>query len=327
MAEIRIIERCTAELLSRRNAAISGAGAKTALLYEKIPSLRSLDASVSSTASRMLEAAMGSNFEAEKQKIRKETELLQEKRRVLLISNGFEADFDSPDFRCKRCRDTGYIGYNMCDCLKSMISVERYNASGIGGALSDCSFDNFNTSLYSGELADNQHPRDVMEKIKSFCRNYAESFRPPMENLIFIGSTGLGKTHLSAAIGKTVASLGYTVLYESAQQLQDTCREAAFGSDDIDTGKYTSCDLLLIDDFGAESKNDFGSAVFTELINRRIIMKKATVISTNLTAKDINARYSPRLASRIFGEFAVKNFAGRDIRMIKVMLGRNGSDK
>lgn len=58
------------------------------------------------------------------------------------------------------------------------------------------------------------------------------------------------------------------------------------------------CDLLILDDLGAEFSTNFSVSVIYNIINSRLVEGKPTIISSNLTAKELEARYSPRVVSR-----------------------------
>ena len=52
-------------------------------------------------------------------------------------------------------------------------------------------------------------------------------------------------------------------------------------------------------------------------LNSRLVEGKPTIISSNLTAKGLEARYSPRVVSRIMGGYYTIPFLGNDIRILK----------
>ena len=138
-----------------------------------------------------------------------------------------------------------------------------------------------------------------------------------------MGNTGLGKTHLSTSIASSVIEKGYDVVYETAQNLISTFsneRFHSYGNVDKSGGssRYFECDLLIIDDFGTEESNQFSVACFYNLINTRSNNSLPIIINTNLTRGDIKARYTDRIASRLFGEYLVLGFPGVDIRMQKL---------
>ena len=87
-----------------------------------------------------------------------------------------------------------------------------------------------------------------------------------------------------------------------------------------ETSRYFDCDLLIIDDLGAELTNQFTTSVLYQIINTRLNRGQATVISSNLSQSDFRKRYWDRITSRIFGEYTVLPFVGTDIRAQK--LGR-----
>ncbi len=71
------------------------------------------------------------------------------------------------------------------------------------------------------------------------------------ENSIFIGPTGVGKSHIAQAIGERACRIGYSVCYISAHKMLTQLRAArADQSYDKKILRFTSPDLLLVDDLG-----------------------------------------------------------------------------
>ncbi len=71
------------------------------------------------------------------------------------------------------------------------------------------------------------------------------------ENVLLIGPTGTGKSHLAQAIGHRACRAGFSVLYVAAQDLLKQLRAArADGSYDRRLLRFTTPDLLVIDDLG-----------------------------------------------------------------------------
>ena len=85
------------------------------------------------------------------------------------------------------------------------------------------------------------------------------------------------------------------------------------------TERYYTADLLIIDDLGTEVVNQFTLSCLYDVINSRINNKKCTFINTNLTKNEIEAKYSERITSRLFGEYYPIPFMGIDIRQQKRM--------
>ena len=140
---------------------------------------------------------------------------------------------------------------------------------------------------------------------------------------MFYGTTGLGKTHLSTAIAKEVIDRGFDVVYTTAQDMFEAFEGVKFSrnyssSQDNQTDKFFECDLLIIDDLGTEFSNQFTVSCLYNLINTRINSEKPMIINTNLNQNDLRERYADRITSRLFGEFSVMCFFGKDIRLKKL---------
>ena len=168
-----------------------------------------------------------------------------------------------------------------------------------------------------------------MENNLASCRSYAEEFTTDADtvcgdkkNLLLYGLTGLGKTHLSAAIAARLIRRGYDVVYETAINLFGTFERERFMRDDRngrrESERYFDCDVLIIDDLGTELSNQFTATVLFNVINTRLCRGSATIINTNLSQKEIRERYDGRTSSRIFGEFRPLPFVGTDYRLLKL---------
>jgi len=304
-----------ADILSkRRSAAIEKAEQRTAELHEKLPQTELLDKQLSELSYKLYLAA---GDPASADKIKADKELIIKTREGILKSASFPVDYDKPVFRCAKCRDTGFIKLEKCECLKEL-EASAFNNTELGAGLAHCTFDTFSLDYYSKEKKGDRSAYEVMQEIFEKCRVYAEFFCPHSGNLLFCGGTGLGKTHLSAAIGHEAAKKGYTVIYESAQRIISDCRRSIYTSDAEAADDYYDCTLLIIDDLGAETVNEYSVSALTELINRRMVLGRPMIISTNLEPEKIRTVYGARLFSRIIGGFIPCVFKGTDVRYKKL---------
>ena len=141
-------------------------------------------------------------------------------------------------------------------------------------------------------------------------------------NILFQGSTGVGKTFLSNCIAKELIEQGYSLLYVSAGPLFDQLADVLMnrnqmeGSGELYQG-VKNCDILIIDDLGTEYMNNFTNAHLYELLNERLLTRKPTIISTNLSLTDIKDHYSERISSRIYDSCLILKIYGEDIRLAK----------
>ena len=228
-----------------------------------------------------------------------------------------------PKYTCPLCKDTGFVEGKRCRCLEELLRQEAARSLP-AGVLSACrgGFEGFDLTYYSGESANGRSLRDTMANIFSRCREYAAGFTPRSGNLLFIGRTGLGKTYLSVAIAQEVLRKGYSVQYAPAQTLIDRFERVRFSrnatQEDLDsTNDLLHCDLLILDDLGAEFINQFSQSVLYNVINERLVESRPTIISTNLDPAQLSKAYAERIVSRLIGSYTLYGFVGRDIRQQK----------
>jgi DNA replication protein DnaC len=100
------------------------------------------------------------------------------------------------------------------------------------------------------------------------------------EVLILCGPSGTGKSHIAQACGYRACRAGHTVLYSSAHQLFTSLRAArADHSYDRQLLRYTSVDLLIVDDLGLRPLTPEEAMDFYELI--RIRYERGALLCTS----------------------------------------------
>ena len=245
---------------------------------------------------------------------------LQQERAILARENFEEGYLDESPI-CDNCGGSGYVGTNMCECLLELCRQEQKKEITIlsGGRES---FAQFKLDYYPDRIDPKYgaSPRTIMDRNFQYVRRYALTFSPASDNLLFVGGTGLGKTFLAACVARAVADRGYSVVYETASHLFSKLEQAKFSPNEEnrrEAEKMTACDLLIIDDLGTEMPGQFTTAALYSLLNDRLIAGKPMLITTNLNKDEMTRRYSPQIASRIYGGFVGKSFVGEDIRIQK----------
>jgi DNA replication protein DnaC len=237
-------------------------------------------------------------------------DLSNEKAAILKKCEVPEISYD-----CAVCNDTGYVGGRVCGCVKKLANDIMLSEFTKEMPLDDCRFENFDLKYYS----DNDDNRR-MTTILKLCKEYVLNFNPNSSpNLLFMGASGLGKTHLTLAIVSGVIEKGFTPIYGPCENLFSLIEKEKFTGEN--KGSYEAminCDLLVLDDLGAEMPSAFSKAALYNLVNTRLLSKKPTIINTNLTMKEIADRYSERVASRLIGNYNANKFLGNDIRQQKI---------
>ncbi len=281
----------------------------------KNPEYKNTDMQISALGSRLAMCAISGDNEG-LLKLKSEIERLSAKKAEILKQSGIKPI----EYDCEKCRDTGYINGKICSCIKSEAKKIMLRELSSELPVNESGFDNFKLSYYPEEQG-GQSPRKRMTNLLELCRNYVQSFDvKTAQNLLFMGDAGLGKTHLSLAIVSELIKKGYDVIYGSAYNLFSAMENDHFSNKSNQSYEAAvSSDLLVIDDLGSEFLSPFILTCIYNVINTRLLAKRPTIISTNLTMKEIETRYTARISSRLIGNYTAKKFIGEDIRQIKKM--------
>jgi len=329
----KVVYKVMGDFDNKYKAALAGAEKKKRELHKKIPELMNIDSKLSKTYEEIAGVILnsGGDFDFQLGEVRKKNQALLKRRKILLENSGYPENYTNPVFECNICEDTGYKGDVVCECLKKALAAESINDSGLGRVIKNQTFENFNLNFYDRKKSADKlvnespyrHMKSVCDECEKFTKRFGGEYSEAAErNLMFIGATGLGKTHLSSAIAYEVIKKGYDVFYDSAQKIlysfekERFSRAGTFDSDIIE--RYMTCDLLIIDDLGTEFSGNMSVSSLYNLINMRLVENKSMIISTNLTGDELQNKYDARIVSRIFGEFTILNFIGEDIRIKKL---------
>ena len=296
-------------------------------IYEKDPLVAELDGLLRSSVAEAAAAALAGGEDLEKAvaAIQEKNLSAQEERAARIAALGYPGGCIDEAPVCPRCGDRGWVGTEPCECLMKLYREEQRKELSRLLDLQGESFEKFRLSYYDDvpDPATGISPRRQMEMVKNICRRYAENFGPGSGSLFLTGNPGLGKTFLSACIAAVVSEKGYSVVYDTAVNVVSRFEEARFGrrgeqeEAEADVRRCLCCDLLILDDLGAEMVTTLTVSAVYELLNTRLREGKSTVVSSNLSAGEVGKRYSPQIASRLAGSFEELKFVGRDIRLLK----------
>lgn len=317
-----VYDSAMAELERRR----ADAQAKAAALHERVvshyPRVLEIEQEMAHSAIKVARAVLdGGDVTVAVDRIKSQNLSLQAELAEVLSKEGVHTANFEPQYTCPLCGDTGYHGGQMCECLQTLLREEACRRISRSGMIRNASFDTLSLEYYpdTPDVKTGVVPRMRMKEVLTYCRCYAEDFGPQSPSLLLRGPTGTGKTHVSLAIAQKAVERGYGVVYGPVQQLLHKIEKEHFGREyGSSEDRMTDCDLLILDDLGAEFAGPFYQSCLYNLINSRMLSGRPTVISTNLDQSELMDRYGEQITSRVIGTFVPLAFMGRDIRQLKL---------
>lgn len=299
-------------------------------IREQVPAIADIDAQIRDIN---IDAALSSLHEepVDKQQLVINTNALIKEKYQLLTEAGYPEDYLSPIYTCDKCKDTGFILNEPCECFRQRVVKRQYQNSNLETILSQENFNTFRSDFYS-DTSDGIHelsPRNNIENIRQSLFKYIAGISAYFQgsadqkgNILFQGNTGVGKTFLSNCVARELLDKGYALLYTSAGALFDHISDVIMNKNQLSGSldfyrAVGDCDFLIIDDLGTEFTNSFTAACLYSLINDRLLHRKPTIISTNLSLTEIRGHYSERIFSRICDSYLIYTIYGEDIRFAK----------
>lgn len=296
-------------------------------IYEKLPAVKDIDNTISFLSVKQARKLIDGDAAA-LEELKAEIHRLAGERSIVLAAGGYPADYLEPAYECADCQDTGYIGRSKCHCFMKAAIDLFYTQSNMQEILAQENFDTFSLDYYSCNYIDRLtglSSLEIARRALTVCRNFTSEFDHSFDNLFLYGSTGTGKTFLTHCIARELIDTSHSVLYLTAASLLDIFQNRALDREDLSESAYEhilDCDLLIIDDLGTERSTAFTVSQLFVCFNERILRKKSTIVSTNLSLDDIKSRYTERIFSRISSHYTMLRLVGDDIRIQKKLMNR-----
>ena len=183
------------------------------------------------------------------------------------------------DSVCQFCFGTGTRlepgkGAAICDCRRTNRAGRALDAARIPVRFRECSFHNY-------------YPKnDSQYFAHSFASRLVQEYPVIDAGLLFMGSVGVGKTHLAIAILKDlIENKGVTCLfYESGSLLkaiQDSYNPISQTSEMRVLAPVYQAEVLVLDELGASVPTNWVRDTLYQIINTRYNNKKLTIFTTN----------------------------------------------
>lgn len=293
-------------------------------IYARLPVVRQLEAEIAersvACAKKLLEGD-----KSVLDRLKEDLKDLREQKSLIIRAAGYPDDYLELHYRCPDCRDTGLIDGRKCHCFLQAQMKLLHAQSNLEDVLERENFNALSYEYYDDTEILSQlgiTNAAYMRRVVAGCREFVRDFDKKHDNLLFTGSTGVGKTFLTNCIARELMDDFHSVIYLTASDLFDVFSRNKFDYDNAEDMKdmyrfILDCDLLIIDDLGTELNNSFTSSQLFYCINERMNMSRSTIISTNLTLTRLRDSYTDRVTSRIMSGYRIIPLYGGDIRLLK----------
>ncbi|MFR1131528.1 MAG: ATP-binding protein, partial [Enterocloster bolteae] len=293
-------------------------------IYARLPVVRQLEAEIAersvACAKKLLEGD-----KSVLDRLKEDLKDLREQKALIIRAAGYPDDYLELHYRCPDCRDTGLIDGRKCHCFLQAQMKLLHAQSNLEDVLERENFKALSYEYYDDtEILPQLGITNAayMRRVVAGCREFVRDFDKKHDNLLFTGSTGVGKTFLTNCIARELMDDFHSVIYLTASDLFDVFSRNKFDYDNAEDMKdmyrfILDCDLLIIDDLGTELNNSFTSSQLFYCINERMNMSRSTIISTNLTLARLRDSYTDRVTSRIMSGYRIIPLYGGDIRLLK----------
>ena len=293
-------------------------------IYARLPVVRQLEAEIAersvACAKKLLEGD-----KSVLDRLKEDLRDLREQKALIIRAAGYPDDYLELHYRCPDCRDTGLIDGRKCHCFLQAQMKLLHAQSNLEDVLERENFKALSYEYYDDtEILPQLGITNAayMRRVVAGCREFVRDFDKKHDNLLFTGSTGVGKTFLTNCIARVLMDDFHSVIYLTASDLFDVFSRNKFDYDNAEDMKdmyrfILDCDLLIIDDLGTELNNSFTSSQLFYCINERMNMSRSTIISTNLTLARLRDSYTDRVTSRIMSGYRIIPLYGGDIRLLK----------
>ena len=224
---------------------------------------------------------------------------------------------DEPEV-CPLCFGSGMEivagkGARACKCRKKKSHSDLIEKTRIPKRYTDCHFHSYRVMNPSQERA------------FKFASRLAMDYPAVERGLLFMGTVGVGKTHLAVSILKGLTERGFSCLFYEfgalLKEIQGSYNTISQTSELKVLAPVFDSEVLVLDEIGASKPTDWVRDTMAHIINTRYNDKKLTIFTTNYlderkTERDetLEDRIGVRLRSRLFEMSKTISLNGEDFR-------------
>lgn len=206
---------------------------------------------------------------------------------------------------CPVCEGTGWKPLEVegvrrvarCDC-EEVENVDRLlGQARIPPRYEHCALENFDIRKHK----DTGLPNPSLSAAKLYAQRFVEEY-PTDFGLLFVGSTGVGKTHLAVAVlRELMIRKGSRCLFydfrDLLKEIRDSYNPVSQTSELRVLQPVLDAEVLLLDELAASDPSDWVKETLAHIINSRYNQKRVTLITTTLPFGETSSRREIRMPS------------------------------
>jgi DNA replication protein DnaC len=162
--------------------------------------------------------------------------------------------------------------------------------------------------------------RVALNCLKDYANTFADSWKTGAGLFVF-GPPGVGKTHAVAAIVNSCIKQEYSAIFQSVPELlsrlRATYRSRSEVTEENLLDELNECDLLVLDDIGAEKWSEWVEEKLYSIIDMRYRQKKPLIITSNYSLDDFNKAIGFRAMDRLIEVSTLIELEAESYRKIK----------
>lgn len=186
-----------------------------------------------------------------------------------------------------------------CKCREKAVMSRRLRFADIPEAFRGMDLRSFRMDVYRKQES-KKMVSDACKIIKTYLDDFESQKERGMGLYIWSKTKGSGKTRIAAGIANELMKK-YTVKFAVSltilQEIKNTWRRDAAGSESQLLDALSTTDILIIDDFGVEAPAAWINDKMYQIINERYINQKVTIYTSNDPLDKLS--YDDRITNRI----------------------------
>jgi DNA replication protein DnaC len=197
---------------------------------------------------------------------------------------------------CPDCGGTGWElvegkGVRPCACKLAVRADLLLQQARIPSRFSNCAFDNFEARCPS------------LHRALMTSRKFVEEYPIVDVGMLYLGSCGVGKTHLAVSVLKELIRKGIPGLFydfrDLLKEIQDSYNPNTHNSELKILSPVFEAEVLILDELGASKPTEWVQETMTHIINKRYNERKVTIFTSNYLDISIGSAYDETLTDRV----------------------------